>query len=452
MPCVLLIEDEKLFAKSVQRHLQRVGYDCDIATTLSSGTEKFESSAIDVLLLDVSLPDGNGLDLLQQLRQEGSAWQSLPIVVMTAFGAVEDAVNAMKIGASDYLKKPVDMEELVLVLEKVKKSQTLSQQIEYSQTRARQLRDKLNMIGTSPIFTAVREQLVLVANHMESSIEQTPVVLLTGETGTGKNIAAQFFHQSGHWSKAPFVQIDCSVLQDHTLEVELFGIDDKTQAKTIGLIEAAESGTLFLDAIDALSLSSQAKLLRVIERRMVRAVGAEKDTHIEAHFVVATNRNLAEMVNQGTFRRDLYFRLNALEIALPLLNERQQDIAELAQFYIEKFARKYVIAQPLLDYDAMREMQQYPWPGNIRELQQVLERAVMLCKDGVINKADLFLKPGVHHNPVLDKQLKDMTLEQVEKYLLQRALQQTKGNVSKAARQVGLTRMAMRYRMEKYHL
>lgn len=456
MPRVLLIEDEKLFAKSVQRHLQRAGYHCDIATTLRGGTEKVQSTAIDILMLDVRLPDGNGLDLLKQLRQDGSPFQALPIVVMTAFGAVEDAVNAMKMGASDYLKKPVDMEELVLVLEKVKKTQKLSQQIEYSQTRARQTRDKLNMIGSSPSFTALRQQLKQVANAMDSSSEHTPVLLLAGETGTGKTLAAQFFHQSAPWSTAPFVQVDCSAIQDESLEAELYGVDDNQlsskHTKTIGLIEAAESGTVFLDGIDALSLSSQAKLLRVIECRMVRPVGAEKDIYTHAHFVVATNRNLADMVEQGSFRSDLYYRLNVVEIVLPLLHDRQQDIAELAQFYIEKFARQYGVAQPRLDYEAMRDMQQYAWPGNIRELQHVLERAVMLCNDGVINKADLLLKPNAHANPVLDKQLKDMTLEQVEKYLLERALQQTNGNVSKAARQLGLTRMAMRYRMEKYQL
>lgn len=455
MPSVLLIEDEKLFAKSVQKRLQRAGYECDIATSLEQGAEKL-SAEIDLLMLDVRLPDGSGLDLLKQLRQPDSALASLPIVMMTAFGAVEDAVAAMKLGASDYLKKPVDMDELVLTLEKVQKTQKLSQQVSYSHVRAKQTREKLSFIGASPALAAVQTQLIEISTLMSSRVDSYPVLLITGETGTGKEIAARFFHQCGAWSDAPFVHVDCAALSSEWIEAELFGVEANSlipeQQKKIGLIEAAEQGTLFLDEIGDLSETIQAKLLDVLQRRVIRPVGATKELSVQAHFVVATNRNLTDMLAQGVLRQDLYYRLSALEQRLPPLRDRQQDIAELAQFYIEKFARKYTMPQPRLAYDAMREMQQYAWPGNIRELQHILERAVMLCKDGVINKSDLLLKPLSSSNTALDKQLQDMTLEQVEKYLLERALEQTSGNVSKAARQLGLTRMAMRYRMEKYSL
>ncbi|MEX0615025.1 MAG: sigma 54-interacting transcriptional regulator, partial [Methylophaga sp.] len=218
------------------------------------------------------------------------------------------------------------------------------------------------------------------------------------------------------------------------------------------LIEVAENGTLLLDEISELPLALQAKLLNVLDRRMIRRVGDVAERPVQAHFVVTSNRDLVAMVAEGKFRSDLYYRLNTLEQHLPVLRERRQDIAELAQHFIELFARRYRVNQPRLDFEAMRQMQQYMWPGNVRELYHVLERAVMLAKQDVISTEDLLLKSTSQKMPLLPFALQDMTLEQIEKYLLSQTLQQTEGNVSKSARQLGLSRMAMRYRMEKYGL
>jgi DNA-binding NtrC family response regulator len=288
--------------------------------------------------------------------------------------------------------------------------------------------------------------------------DTTPVVLITGETGSGKGVLAKYFHQISQRQDRPFVHVDCAALPEDAVEAELFGQEfislNETAKARPGLIEVAENGTLFLDEIAELSPSTQTKLLNVIERRQLRRLGSTKELSVNSHVIVSTNRDLHQLVASGEFRADLYFRLNVVEIKLPPLRERQQDIAELAQFFIEQFAKRYGIEQPRLAYDAMRQMQQYQWPGNIRELENVLERAVMLCKQSVIEMGDLSLKPFATNDdgePALSA-LEKMTIDQVEKYLLENALNRSSGNVSRAARQLGLTRMAMRYRMEKYKL
>ncbi|HDY84212.1 hypothetical protein LCGC14_1142740, partial [marine sediment metagenome] len=259
----------------------------------------------------------------------------------------------------------------------------------------------------------------------------------------------------------PFVHVDCASLPSELIEAELFGYErgaftNAHQAKA-GLIEVAEEGTLFLDEVGELPLALQAKLLNVIERRVARRIGATKEYPVLAHFVAATNRNLDRMVAEGLFRSDLYFRLNVLELELPPLRERNEDISLLAHYFIEKIARRYGLKPPELFGDALQALQLYSWPGNIRELQHVLERAVMLCRNDEILANDLVLKidaPDKSNDiasPILNG-LENMTLDEVEKYLIERTLQRTANNVSQAARALGLTRMAMRYRMDKYKL
>lgn len=454
----VLIEDENLFAKSVKRRLEREGHQAKIADNISDGKKLLRQESIDVLLLDVRLPDGNGLDLLAEIRAEGHPLQNLPVVMMTAYGELEDAVNAMKFGASDYLKKPVDLDELILTIEKVVHNHAISRQLHYSEQREQKTNKPINLIGSSQEILSIRQQAKQLSELMDKNKDTTPVVLITGETGSGKGVLARYFHQISQRHNRPYVHVDCAALPEASIEAELFGqspstLETNSPARP-GLIEVAEDGTLLLDEIAELSLSTQTKLLNVIERRQLRRLGATKEIPVNSHIIATTNRDLHQLVMSGDFRADLYFRLNVVEIKLPPLRIRQQDIAELAQFFIEQFAKRYGVEQPRLAYDAMREMQQYDWPGNIRELENVLERAVMLCKQSVIEFDDLSLRAFGSDNQ--DEQgasmFEKMTLDQVEKYLLETALNRSSGNVSRAARQLGLTRMAMRYRMEKYKL
>jgi len=462
---IQLVEDEALFAKSVARRLEREGYEVDISPNITLAKDALDNSLPDILLLDVRLPDGSGLDLLSEIRlRDDSAWKALPVIIMTAYGELEDAISAMKLGATDYLKKPVDLDELILTLSKVVANKQIKQQLDYSHVRDSQSIDKTTMIGASKAVIGLRQQIVRIAHLVNKSIDNHPVVLIRGETGTGKDVAARLYHQSGNWHNQPFVHVDCASLPSELIEAELFGYErgaftNAHQAKA-GLIEVAEGGTLFLDEVGELPLELQAKLLNVLERRLVRRLGSTKEIAISAHFVAATNRNLNDMVAEGTFRSDLLFRLNILELILPSLRERTEDINRLVDYFIDKISRRYGLASPVLSPEAIAAMQAYSWPGNIRELQHVLERAVMLCQHGVINSADLLFQtqPAITKidaftaTTASSQKFEKMTLEEVEKYLIEQSLLRTGGNVSQSARELGLTRMAMRYRMDKYQL
>lgn len=457
---VLLVEDELLFAKSVLRRLEKEGYKGAIAASISDAHRAIKMASPDLILLDIRLPDGSGLDLLADLRRDENVnVKSLPVIVMTAYGELDDAVSAMKLGATDYLKKPVDLDDLVLTLSKVLATQQLKQQLTYSHARDRQVLDTIDMVGDSKAANDVRQHLARIAQLVAKSADNHPVMLIRGETGTGKDVAARLYHQLGDWHMQPFVHVDCASLPSELIEAELFGYErgaftNAHQAK-VGLIEVAEAGTIFLDEVGELPLALQAKLLNVIERRVIRRIGATKEYPVLAHFVAATNRNLDNMVAEGLFRSDLYFRLNVLELELPLLRDRIQDIPLLANHFIEKIARRYGLMPPKLVDDALQLLIHYSWPGNIRELQHVLERAVMLCRNDQIKADDLILKVVNTHETQttsISNQLENMTLDEVEKHLIERALERTAFNVSRAARELGLTRMAMRYRMEKHKL
>lgn len=455
---VLLIEDETLFAKSVLRRLEREGHRVTIMETLASGRDGLSQEQPDVILLDVRLPDGNGLDLLREIRAREQD-NTLPVVMMTAYGELEDAVSAMKLGATDYLKKPVDLDELVLTLSKVMKTRQLNQQLDYSQVRETHGIEPVRMIGDSPVMQRLRQQITHIASLVDKSRDEHPIILINGETGTGKDVLARLYHEVGSWRHRPYVHVDCASLPAELIEAELFGYErgaftNAHQAKP-GLIEVAEDGTLFLDEVGELPLSLQAKLLNVLERRQVRRLGSTREHSVNAHVVAATNRDLQKMVSEGHFRSDLYFRLNVLNIDLPPLRDRAADIALLADYFAETVSRRYGLQSPTFSPQALSLMQEYHWPGNVRELQHVVERAIMLSPQGRIDEDVLML----HGKPQIDSAGKDeleklsrMTLEQVEQFLLEKALSRTAGNVSRAARELGLTRMAMRYRMEKYGL
>ncbi len=455
---VLLIEDETLFAKSVLRRLEREGHKVVRQETIADGRESLLKALPDILLLDVRLPDGNGLDLLREIRSRDSS-KDLPVVVVTAYGELEDAVAAMKLGATDYLKKPVDLDELVLTLSKVMQTQQLSRQLDYSQVRETHGNEPVRMIGQSQLMQRLRQQLEHIANLVDKSRHEHPVILISGETGTGKDVLARLYHELGSWRDRPYVHVDCAALPSELIEAELFGYErgaftNAHQAKP-GLIEVAEDGTLFLDEVGELPLELQAKLLNVLERRQVRRLGSTREHSVNAHVVAATNRDLNKMVAEGRFRSDLYFRLNVLGIDLPPLRDRAEDIGILAQHFVEMVSRRYGLQPPVFTEAARTLMADYHWPGNVRELQHVVERAVMLSQQGQIMPEQLMLQsqplsPAGQQDEL--SQLSNMTLEQVEKLLLEKALARTSGNVSRAARELGLTRMAMRYRMEKYQL
>jgi len=451
---ILIVEDEALFARAVSKRLQKEGYHCDIAGNLEQARARQGDFIPDMVLLDMRLPDGSGLDFLTWLReQQGS---EVPVLIMSAYGELEDAVTAMKLRASDYLKKPVDLDEILIHVAKVLDKQALDRKLQYSRERERHTVEGGQLLGEDPQIQSLREQIGRIGSLGAGAEAIPPTVLILGETGTGKDVAARLLHAASGRNDRPFVQVDCASLPKELIEAELFGHEKgaftNAHAARTGLIEAAEDGALFLDEVGELPLELQAKLLATLERRTVRRIGSTRERPVRAWLIAATNRDLEAMSQAGEFRPDLYFRLNVLTLRMPPLRERSGDIELLARHFITQTAARYGVQTPNLDGDAVIAMQRYNWPGNVREMKHLIERAVLLCVDGVLRPDSLMLPGAAPRTEAAGVSLEGMTLDDAEQFLIQNALERARGNVSEAARVLGVTRMAMRYRMKKYNL
>ncbi len=455
---LLIVEDEALFARAVMRRLQKVGYECEHVESVQDAKNIMKQFVPDVVLLDMRLPDGNGLDLLPEFVAKNAN-----VIVMTAHGEISDAVTAMKLGAIDYLKKPIDLEELLLSIQKAETAALQSSSLDYSRQRNTHASntDGTELLGDSVAMQSVNMQIQRIA-QLVATDTVPPTVLIGGETGTGKDVAARLLHLHCANSDKPFIHVDCASLPAELIESELFGHEKGafTGALTTrpGLIEAAEDGTLFLDEIGELPLALQAKLLNVLERRVVRRIGSTKERAVPARFIAATNRDLHEMSIAGQFRQDLYYRLNVMSVQMPPLRERQDDALLLAKHFAQQTSRRYGLAKAIFSTDALQMISHYQWPGNVRELKHQVSRAMLLCRDGHITAADLALP--IHR--VAENHAKfsapesgvavQTSLDAAEKALILQALADARNNVSQAARQLGITRMTMRYRMEKHNI
>jgi two-component system, NtrC family, response regulator AtoC len=446
---ILIVEDEALFARAVQKRMQKAGFDCECAETLQDGRALAKQFEPDIVLLDMRLPDGNGMDLLPELVANG-----LTVIVMTAYGDLSDTVAAIKLGAHDYLKKPIDLEELLLIVQKNEKMAALKTSLDYSRQRNTHAADKVSLIGQSAAIESLRMQIARIASL--SSDAAPPSVLITGETGTGKDVVARLLHANSANNDKPFVHVDCASLPADLIEAELFGHEKGAFTGAVGtragLIEAAEDGTLFLDEIGELPLALQAKLLNVLERRVVRRLGATKERNVPARIIAATNRDLHEMTQTGKFRSDLYYRLNVMMIVLAPLRERGDDIILLAKHFMQLTEKRYDLSKHTLSASALDALLQYTWPGNVRELRHQISRAVLLSTSAQITATDLALREGKSEPRTSSNQQAPLTLEAAEKKLLLNALESSHNNVSEAARVLNISRMTMRYRMDKHHI
>jgi DNA-binding NtrC family response regulator len=444
---LLIVEDEVLFARAVMRRLQKDGYECEHVENVQDARSIIKQFLPDIILLDMRLPDGNGLDLLPELVAKNAA-----VIVMTAHGEISDTVNAIKSGAVDYLKKPIDLEELLLSVQKAETATIQTNSLDYSRQRNAHAIEGVEMLGDSPAMRSVKAQIKRIS-QISAADTVPPTVLISGETGTGKDVAARLLHLSCANNNKPFVHVDCASLPSELIESELFGHEKGAFTGAIssrpGLIEAAEDGTLFLDEIGELPLALQAKLLNVLERRVVRRIGSTKERTVPARFIAATNRDLHQMSLKGTFRQDLYYRLNVMSFSMPPLRERTGDSMLLAQHFAIQTSRRYGIeTQQIFSEQAIKIISSYNWPGNVRELKHHISRAVLLCNEGKISEADLALplrEAGKHHSS-------NTSLDIAEKAILLQALADSNNNVSEAARQLGITRMTMRCRMEKHRI
>ena len=447
---VLIVEDEAIFARAVLRQLQKSGYEGAHVESIQDAHDISRQFSPDIVLLDMRLPDGNGLDLLPYFVAKNAM-----VIVMTAHGEISDAVNAMKQGAIDYLKKPIDLDELMISIQKAESLAHQNNSLDYSRQRNAHAIEGVELLGDSPLMQGVRTQIQRIA-QLVSNDAVPPTVLINGETGSGKDVAARLLHLSSRHLDKPFVHVDCASLPSELIESELFGHEKGAftgaTATRPGLIEAAEDGTLFLNEIGELPLTLQAKLLNVLERRVVRRLGSTKERAVPARFIAATNRDLHEMALQGKFRQDLYYRLNVMNIHMPPLRERTSDLMLLAKHFATQTARRYGLPMPDFTEAAKRMIETYTWPGNVRELRHQVSRAILLCHNHVVTEADLALPIYRVADPALNDDSNQSALDAAEKAILLQALADTRNNVSVAARKLGITRMTMRYRMDKHQI
>jgi two-component system, NtrC family, response regulator AtoC len=446
---VLIVDDEKTLARSIKLFLEEQGYEAEVANEGERALELLEQARPDLVFLDLRLPGLDGLELLKRIRNHDP---SVVTVVMTAYGTIEGAVEAMKLGGFDYLTKPIDLAELKLIVERAQEERRLRQEIRYYRDRdARSV--EVALIGSCPAMRHVLREVERLA-----SLDDAPPVLLMGETGTGKSLVARVLHARGRRSRGPFIEVDCTSLPPSLVETELFGYEkgsftDARESK-IGLIEAAEGGTCFLDEVGDLELPLQGKLLRAIDERTVRRVGSVRDRKIDTRIIAATNKTLSDMLAAGSFRKDLYYRLAVVTIHLPPLRERSEDMELLASFFLKRFCAKYGKRLTRLNDAALACLARYEWPGNLRELGHVIERGVLAASASAteLEEDALGVPPqgasagGVHGRGAPPA---PMTLAAAERAMIERALSQAEGNQSHAARLLGISRDTLRYRIAK---
>ena len=447
---VLIVDDEQSLARSAKAFLADHGYEAEVAVTGEQALDLLATLQPDVVFADVRLPGMSGLDLLRRIRAFDPV---IPVIMLTAYGSIEGAVEAVKLGAFDYVKKPVDLEELKLLADRARETRLLKQELSYYRRRATTDVGFEGLVGESRAVQAVLERARQIA-----ALDETPPVLLTGETGTGKGLLARAIHAAGARATKPFIEVNCTALPATLMEAELFGHErgaftDAKESKP-GLVEAAEGGFLFLDEIGDVDLAVQGKLLRVIEERAVRRVGSVRERRVDVRIMAATNRDLERAVGEERFRKDLYFRLAVIVLDVPPLRERGEDVLLLTEHFLREFNAKYGKVVRQLSGAARDLLLSYPWPGNVRELSHVIERAVLWSRGPTLDVEHLSLtRPvgGTDHGDAA-KPVDTATLPQREKTMIEQALREAGGNQTKAAQRLGISRDTLRYRLKKFGL
>jgi two-component system response regulator PilR (NtrC family) len=445
-PRALVVDDEADIRELLGITLERMDIDVFAAPDLATATRHLRSTQFDLCLTDMRLPDGDGLTLVEWIQKNRP---QLPVAVITAHGNVESAVRALKLGAFDFISKPLDLAALRKLITATLK---LSDNLEVTGALP-----KIRLLGQSSAMNSLREMIDKVSRS------QAPVHIY-GESGTGKELVAQLIHETGARRDAPFVPVNCGAIPSELMESELFGHKKGSFTGAVadkqGLIPSAEGGTLFLDEIADLPLHMQVKLLRVIQQKTVRPVGESKELPVDVRILSATHKNLANMVSEGKFREDLYYRVNVIEMRVPPLRERGEDITELTQSILARQSKQLGTALRITPA-ALSALQQYYFPGNVRELENILERAGTLCSQNTIDIGDLQLRSqtessfesgphlvtNIRHGEALGE-----ALEEIERDAIMKALEQTRFNKTKAAALLGMSFRSLRYRIKKLGL
>ena len=444
---MLIVEDDEVMRLTLEEYFEQKG--CVVYAAAEGGValEILEKKLVDIVLLDLNLPDGSGLEFLQRMKAED---EELIVLIMTAYPDVRNAVRAMKEGAFDYIIKPFDLDEMDLTLERILEHHQLRSRVEQLQVEQLQIQETNDILGGSAAMAKLRELIFKVAQSPRST------VLVRGESGTGKEMVVNAIHAGSERRAGPLIKINCSAIPENLLEAEIFGYEKGafTSAETDkrGLLELAHGGTLFLDELGDLSTVFQPKFLRVMEERVFRRVGGVRDIVVDVRYVAATNHDLEDMVERGTFREDLYFRFKVMEVYVPPLRDHLEDLPILVDHFIAKINGELGkdIAGP--DETFLQIGQSYSWPGNVRELRNMIERLLILTQDGLLRGEDL--PPDLrlaHLSPALSRSTSE-DLKRIERHHILKVLKQHGGNKSEAAKALKIARSTLQEKLKRYQI
>ncbi|MEP1740279.1 MAG: sigma-54 dependent transcriptional regulator [Kangiellaceae bacterium] len=452
-PLALIVDDEPDILQLLGITLSRMNIDTCRAESLTEAKQLLTQNTFDFCLTDMRLPDGDGIDLIKHIQQEFS---HLPVALITAHGNMETAIDAMKAGAFDFLSKPVDLTALRNLIKNALKINQQGLQSEQCVSPKKATKNKKTLIGDTDVMLRLKQTI------LKLSRSQAPVYI-HGESGTGKELVAKLIHYKGPRADSPFIPVNCGAIPSELMESEFFGhkkgsftgaVSDKK-----GLFQLAEGGTLFLDEIAELPIAMQVKLLRAIQEKSIRPVGGDKEIAVDARILSASHKDLLKLVNEGQFRQDLFYRINVIELNVPALRERKGDIEKLSHYLLNELAQRQQIEGASITDRAIDKLLSYDFPGNIRELENILERALTLATDDTIYEEDLNLPTSSIANPATDGIVSnrnslplDEYLAKIEKAEIMKSLRKTKGNRTKAAKVLGISFRALRYKLEKLEI
>ena len=438
---IMIVDDEQIVRESLFHWFEKGGHTVDAAPSGIAALEKLEQVPFDLLFVDIKMPGMDGIELLRRVKAE---YPDTIVVIITAYGSIESAISAMKAGAADYLLKPFKPEQLNLVMEKIAQQYKLSSEFHYLKGRLDKMTRFENIIGQSAAMDKIFALIPEVANS-ESSI------LLTGETGTGKELIAKAIHAKSHRSQHPFIAINCGAVPDTLLESELFGHQKGAFTGAVharkGFFEVVSGGTLFLDEIGEISSKMQVDLLRVLEEKKIRRIGNTHLFDVDFRLISATRQNLMEQIAMGRFREDFYYRINVIHIPVPPLRLRRDDIPLLINHFLEKYSHETSKQVDHVSDNTVAQLKRYSWPGNVRELENAIERAVVLSKSRTLRTQDFAFLQSV---PA--RRSKSPTLQEIEKEYIVETLEQTDWNITQAAKILGINRVTLHKKINRFGL